>query len=58
MIFTLRPHLLVKDVRVKGNIVILSVPLLVVALCPAEPFSEAIVRGDIERLLRFYEEGH
>jgi outer membrane protein assembly factor BamA len=58
--FTLRPHLLVKDVKVKGNIVILERDLArMLRLRPAEPFSEEIVRGDIERILRFYEEqGH
>ena len=60
VIFTLRPHLLVKDVRVKGNIIILERDLTrMLRLRPAEPFSEEIVRGDIERILRFYEEqGH
>ena len=60
VIFTLRPHLLVKDVRVKGNIIILERDLArMLRLRPAEPFSEEIVRGDIERILRFYEEqGH
>ena len=57
VIFTLRPHLLVKDVRVKGNIIILERDLTrMLRLRPAEPFSEEIVRGDIERMLRFYEE--
>ena len=55
--FTLRPHLLVKDVRVKGNIIILERDLArMLRLRPAEPFSEEIVRGDIERMLRYYEE--
>ena len=57
VVFTLRPHLLVKEVRVKGNIVILERDLArMLRLRPAEPFSEEIVRGDIERMLRFYEE--
>ena len=60
VIFTLRPHLLVKDVRVKGNVIILERDLSrMLRLRTAEPFSEEIVRGDIERILRFYEEqGH
>ncbi len=46
LIFTLRPHLLVKDVRVKGNIIILERDLeRMLRLRPAEPFSEEIVRG-------------
>ena len=58
--FNLSPHLLVKDVRVKGNIVILERDLArMLRLRPAEPFREETVRGDIERFLRFYEEqGH
>ena len=57
MIFTLRPHLLVKDVRVKGNFLVLERDLArMLRLRPAEPFSEEIVRGDIERMLRHYEE--
>ena len=57
VIFTLRPHLLVKEVRVKGNVIILERDLSrMLRLRPAEPFSEEIVRGDIERMLRYYEE--
>ena len=57
VIFTLRPHLLVKEVRLKGNVIILERDLSrMLRLRAAEPFSEEIVRGDIERLLRYYEE--
>jgi len=57
VIFTLRPHLLVKEVRVKGNFLVLERDLTrMLRLHTAEPFSEAIVKGDIERVLRHYEE--
>ena len=56
-LFTVRPHLLVKDVRVKGNFLVLERDLSpMLRLRPAEPFREEIVRGDKERLLRHYEE--
>ena len=57
VLFTLRPHLLVKEVRVKGNFLVLERDLSrMLRLRPAEPFSEEIVRGDIERVLRYYED--
>ncbi len=55
--FTLQPHVLVKEVRIKGNFLVLESDLSrMLRLRPAEPFSDAIVRGDIERMLRHYEE--
>ena len=57
VLFTLQPHLLVKEVRVKGNFLVLERDLSgMLKLRPAEPYSEKIVRGDIERVLRHYEE--
>ena len=57
VLFTLRPHPLVRDVRVKGNFLVLERDLApMLRLRPAEPFREEIVRGDIERMLRHYEE--
>lgn len=55
--FTLRPHPLVTEVRIRGNFLVLErdlAPLL--RLRPAAPFSEEVVRGDAARLLRHYEE--
>ncbi len=57
ILFTLRPHPLVKEVRVKGNFLMLERDLTsLLRLRPAEPFNEEIIRGDSERLLRHYEE--
>jgi len=57
VLFTLRPHLLVKEVRVRGNFLVLERDLAsLLRLRPAEPFNEEIVRGDIERVLRHYKE--
>jgi outer membrane protein insertion porin family len=57
VLFTLRPHLLVKEVRVKGNFIVLERDLSrLLRLRPAEPFNEETVRGDVERVLRLYEE--
>lgn len=57
VLFTLRPHLLVKEVRIKGNFLALESDLAsLLRLRPAEPFNEKIVQGDIERVLRHYEE--
>jgi len=57
VLFTLRPHLLVKEVRIKGNFLVLERDLArMLRLRSAEPFSETILRGDIERMLRYYEE--
>jgi outer membrane protein insertion porin family len=55
--FTLQPYLLVKDVRVAGNVFVLESDLArMVRLRSAEPFNDAIVRGDVERMRRHYEE--
>lgn len=55
--FTLRPHPLVGEVQVKGNFLVLERDLsAMLRLRSAEPFSEEVVRTDIERLLRHYEE--
>jgi outer membrane protein insertion porin family len=57
VLFTLRPHVLVKEVRVKGNFIVLERDLArMLRLRVAEPFSAEIVRGDVERVLRHYEE--
>jgi len=57
VLFTLRPYELVKEVRVQGNFLVLEPDLVrMLRLRPAEPFSEEIVRGDSERVLRHYEE--
>ena len=57
VVFTLRPLPLVAEVRIKGNFLVLERdlgPLL--KLRPAIPFREEIVRDDVARLLRHYEE--
>ena len=57
VLFTLRPHPLVADVRIKGNFLALErdlTPLL--RLRSAAPFREEVVRSDVARLLRHYEE--
>lgn len=57
VLFTLRPNLLVREVRVKGNFLVLERDLAnLLRLRPAEPFNEELVRGDIERVLRRYDE--
>lgn len=55
--FTLQPHLLVREVRVKGNYLMLERDLVrLLRLRPAEPFNEELLRGDVERVLRHYED--
>jgi outer membrane protein insertion porin family len=57
LFFHLTPLPLVKDVRIRGNFLILDRDLIpVLRLRPAEPFSEEVLRGDLERLRRHYEE--
>ena len=57
VLFTLWPHPLVAKVRVTGNFLVLERELFpMLKLRPAEPFREEVVRGDVERLLRYYEE--
>ncbi|MHB8834347.1 MAG: outer membrane protein assembly factor BamA [Candidatus Methylomirabilia bacterium] len=57
VLFTLRPHLLVREVGIKGNFLVLERDLAsLLRLRPAEPFNEEIVRGDIERVIRHYDE--
>lgn len=55
--FTLRPHPLVGEVRIKGNFLVLERDLsAMLRLREAEPFREDVVKSDIERMLRHYEE--
>ena len=57
VLFTLQPHELVRDIRIKGNFLMLESELArLLRLRSAEPFSDEIVRGDVERMLRYYEE--
>jgi outer membrane protein insertion porin family len=55
--FTLHPHPLVAEIRIKGNFLVLERDLAaMLRLRAAEPFREETVRTDVERLLRHYEE--
>ena len=57
VLFTLRPQLLVKEVLIKGNFLLLESDLArMLRLRPSEPFSEEILRGDIDRMLRHYDD--
>lgn len=57
VIFQVRPHPLVDEVRVKGNFLLLERDLVpVLRLRPAEPFHEETARADVERLRRHYDE--
>lgn len=53
--FTVSPRPLVRDVRIRGNLLILEKDLLpALRLRPAEPFLEEVLAGDVSRLLRHY----
>jgi outer membrane protein insertion porin family len=57
LLFTLQPQELVREVRIKGNFLVLEGDLeRMLRLRTAEPFDAALVRGDVERLLRYYED--
>ena len=57
VLFTLQPYPLVKDVSIKGNFLVLDRDLLpAVQLRVAAPFREETVRGDINRMVRHYED--
>jgi outer membrane protein insertion porin family len=57
VVFTVRPHPIVAAVRIRGNFFVLERDLAsLLRLRQAEPFREELVRGDVERLRRHYEE--
>ncbi|HWR98442.1 MAG TPA: outer membrane protein assembly factor BamA [Candidatus Methanoperedens sp.] len=57
VLFSLQPFPLVRDVTIRGNFLLLDRDLsAVVRLRAASPFREELVRGDIDRMLRHYEE--
>ena len=53
--FTVRPHPLVGEVRIRGNLLLLESTLApILRLRPAEPFQEELARSDVDRLKRHY----
>jgi outer membrane protein insertion porin family len=57
VVFQVRPYPLVDEVRIKGNFLLLERDLRpVLRLRPVEPFVEATVRADVERLRRHYDD--